>query len=269
MYSYKKKTVAGATILIEKYNSRRRAREGGRKIPRCENINSTDMAQANRNYLNSLKYHEMLISSNFGKDDLFLTFTYEVEPASIKDANKIIRNFFKRLKYHRNKKRLPKIKWVMVTEDERSVTKRGGGKGRIHHHVMMSKYSMDEICDLWTEGNVQLERLQANKSYWELNTYISKELSDKKKFSSSRNLTKPAEQRGTLKSRKEITRREVCPKGYKIDFESWQGNENGDYYCVKFVKIGGMTAKEIDKRMKYIQTVIRNEYYSILSKVRK
>ena len=145
--------------------------------------------QRNLNDKRSRRYFEALVLSNFVKGDLHITTTYDEEhkPKDLKKAKKNVENFIKRVNYEREKKGLPSVKYVCVTEE-------GGKTGRIHHHFIMDgQLDRDTVESKWGMGYCNADRIQPDKKkeLAPLIGYLSKDPKGRKRWSSSHNLVRP------------------------------------------------------------------------------
>lgn len=156
--------------------------------------------QTEQNRKNAARYFRLLIKSNFGRNDYHATLTYSPEnmPASLEEAEKIVKNYVRRLKHLRKKRNLSPLKYILVTEQ-------GTKSGKIHHHIIMNKgLSRDEVEALWrkrkakgqTEGTpigiVNADRLQLDKKGIDaLATYLTKDPQGRRRWNPSQNLRKP------------------------------------------------------------------------------
>lgn len=117
-------------------------------------------AQKNLNEKNSRKMCERVINANFTDRDIWATFTYTDEnmPTSMKEAQKNMQNYIRRLNYQRKKKGLQNTKYVYVTECS--------DRGRWHHHIVMDgDMDMDTVEGLWQLGKRnEVRRLQRDEN---------------------------------------------------------------------------------------------------------
>lgn len=144
--------------------------------------------QRNLNEKRSKRYFEALVLSNFQKDDLHVTVTYDEasRPADIKTAMRQVDNFIKRLNYTRKRAGLPPVRYVCVTEE--------GAKGRIHHHFIMDgDLDRDTVEKRWGLGYCNADRIQPDRKHdiAPLIGYLSKDPKGRKRWSSSHNLVRP------------------------------------------------------------------------------
>jgi hypothetical protein len=105
-------------------------------------------SQERLNEKNAVKYLHRLIKTNFDSSDLHVTLTYTDEnlPENEEEANKMVENFLKKVRYARRKLGLPPLKYIRANENF-------DGQGRPHHHIIMSGgMSRDEIEGMWSVG---------------------------------------------------------------------------------------------------------------------
>ncbi len=168
-------------------------------MPRTKRHNGSRPAQKNLNDKRARRYLNNLIDANFGRGDLWCTFTYDNDhlPESIDAAQKYFGNFIRRVNRRRKKVGLQNVKYVCVTE----YVDAEGRPVRCHHHVIMSgDCDRDELESLWKAGGRnQTRRIDPDPdtNAAGIVTYICKQASDpkrrkgSKRWTSSRNLTKP------------------------------------------------------------------------------
>lgn len=153
-------------------------------------------AQRNLNEKNSRKQCERLINENFSDRDIWATFTYTDEnmPSSMKEAQKDMTNYIKRINYRRKKKGLKNARYIYVTECSE--------KGRWHHHIVMDgDIDMDTVEVTWNKGKRnEVRRLQKDENGLSgMAMYITKQKKQKgaagskyqKAWKASKGLKKP------------------------------------------------------------------------------
>lgn len=178
-----------------------------RKGKRNKKVKESEPKQKNLNEKNSKRYFIQLANMNFGSDHdaIHLSVTYNDEnlPDTLKDAEKEVANFLRRVSYARKKEGHPPLKYILVTEY--GDNEEGEKATRIHHHIIMNGgLSRDAVEDLWRRkkkkgqkigdkiGYANADRLQADESrITALCVYLSKRPRKKKKWSSSHNLERP------------------------------------------------------------------------------
>ena len=161
-------------------------------LSRAPKKNKSRKSQKNLNDKNQLKYAIRLVNTNFTDRDMWGTFTYDTKklPKTIEEAEKRFGNFIRRLKYYADKHGFPSLKYVWWVEFENDEKK---GKHRVHHHIVMNFPDRDAAEKLWRNGaRTQTRRLQADESGYEgMVRYCMKDPRGKKRFKTSKNLTKP------------------------------------------------------------------------------
>lgn len=150
--------------------------------------------QKNLNDKRAKRYFIQLVNLNFANDRsaLHVTLTYKNEylPSSVAAAEKEAGNFLKRVKYHRKKKGLPKLKYILVTaytvaKTRKEVEEESKGRAledirvgsideleddekmvRIHHHIIMNGgLDRDFLESLWTKERVVWSRWEKSEDY--------------------------------------------------------------------------------------------------------
>jgi len=182
---YRKKTIeSGLVTEVEVYptwNTNANSR-------RLKKFRVTRASQERLNKRNSVKNLIRLINTNFTDDDIWGTNTYEESklPKTVENAQKDMKNYFRRLKHHAKKHGYPPLKYVYVTEFEE-------GKIRLNHHYVTNFPDRDLAEKLWKGGSrTQTRRLQADDSGYEgLVRYITKDPKGAKRYVTSQNLVKP------------------------------------------------------------------------------
>lgn len=189
---------AGDQLEIEIYPEFRKGQQA--EIPDEWKIAKRKAAQKNLNDKNSRKTCERVINENFTDRDIWGTFTYTEDnvPGTMKEAQRDMKNFIRRINYNRKKKGLKKAKYVYVTECS--------DRGRWHHHIVMDgDLDMDTVEGLWKLGKRnQVRRLQRDEDgLTGMARYITKDKSAGKKkqeqgkyqkaWKASKGLKKPKE----------------------------------------------------------------------------
>ena len=212
-------------------------------MPRTKRGRESRPAQKNLNDKRARRYLNQLASANFGKGDLWGTFTYRAgeEPESIDDAEKKFGNFIRRINRRRKRAGKENIKYIYVTEWE------DGEKGvRCHHHAILSgDVDRDEIEQLWYHGDrTETKRLAPDPDTHiaGLVHYITKDPKGKKRWKTSKGLKKPTITRSYSKFGKTKVRKMACDytlleselkKKYKnarfIDAKVYQNEINGGF----------------------------------------
>lgn len=159
---------------------------------RAEKSRATTEARQKINLRMSWQQLELLLFSNFGRDDFLLTLTYDQDhlPADRGIAVKRLRRFIPSLRAARRKRGYT-LKYVYVTENKH-------GEGRLHHHMVVNGTGcdLDELRSLWPDGHVYIQNLRP-REFGCLARYLTKEARDygkaagKKTWVASQNLKRP------------------------------------------------------------------------------
>ena len=184
-----------------------------RRKHRGEKENISREAQIQLNNKNSKKKLTRLINTNFTKQDLFLTLTYKEDITELL-AKKELAKFIRKVNTYRKKLGLTLLKYISVTE----TGEKGHRVKRVHHHLVCSGMSIDELEKLWGNGRTQSSRLEPDENGFEgLANYLLKEDKGKhvKKWNQSKNLIKPRVVKKLLK-RLNIYNQPKPLKGYKV-----------------------------------------------------
>lgn len=213
-----KTTKAGRQLEVDIYPA-----YGSRKdMPRAKKRNGSRPAQKNLNDRKARRYLNNLIDANFGKDDLWCTFTYDDEhlPDDIEDAQRIFRNFIRRVNRARKKDGKNNVRYICVTE----IRNEDGEEVRCHHHVIMEgDCDRDQLEKLWKCGRRnQTRRISPdpNTNMAGISNYITKSAKDPKRrkgakrWSSSRNLKKPIVTRSMSKFSRRAVKTMACDEVY-------------------------------------------------------
>lgn len=229
---YRTSIYSGDVLEVEQYFSPRAA---GKNIPRGINRHLTSELQKERNKQNARKNLSRLINANFGKGDIFATLTYAGSQPTEEQAQKDMKKFVRRIRNDRRRKGLPELKYIWVTEGLEEAADH-----RIHHHIIMSAMSLDDVMKFWEHGRAIVSRLDPDGDYTGLANYITKQSSrgeHKKRWSQSRNLKKPVYVRKEIKRGRTLLK---APKGYKIiQQELYASDTTGEIQYIKAIRIGG------------------------------
>lgn len=214
-------------------------------MPRTKRKRESRPTQKNLNDKRARRYLNQLASANFGKGDLWGTFTYRAgeEPESVEDAEKKFGNFIRRINRRRKRAGKENIKYIYVTEWSNEPD-----KGiRCHHHAILSgDVDRDEIEQLWYHGDrTETKRLAPDPDTHiaGLVNYITKDPKGKKRWKTSKGLKKPTITRSYSKFGKNKVRKMACDyvlletelkKKYKnarfVDAKVYQNEINGGFY---------------------------------------
>lgn len=184
----------------------------------------TRAAQKNLNDRNAARKLVRLVNTNFNRDDLAVTLTYDGEPPDYAQAQKDVRNFIRRVRDYRKREGLPEMKYIYVVEgiappEDPEADAQMCLPGlepplppepdpvRPHHHVILSEMDRDVVERLWGKGWANCRRLQPNEYGLEsLSRYMIKERRGRKRWYGSRNLKQPT----VTKSDWKMSRRKVA-----------------------------------------------------------
>lgn len=155
----------------------------------------TTEAQAHINQAAAERRLHRLIHTNFTSDDLAVHITYSAkhEPAAddIDTANKDIKNFLRRLRRFYAKAKA-ELKYIYSVEYS----------SRWHFHLIINSAGSgitdlrDKIEKLWGKGLINADRLQfSNSGVSALANYIQKQHLNYRRWTASKNLVKPKEQK--------------------------------------------------------------------------
>lgn len=237
----------------------------GRKGRRNERRNITKETIQKNNDRNARKHLARLINANFDENSFHDTLTYR-NPPDQEAAQKILKNFLRRVKAEMKKKK-QEFKWIVVTEYD---------KKRIHHHIVTNA-DEELVRKHWKMGHVFTSRFYDGPDYSKLAEYLIKETEktfreegsvNKERYSRSRNLIIP-EVRQEEVSERTLFADPVPWKGYQIEEDSVRrfehpitGLEHLEYRMIavtekprlnKYYK--GQRKKREESYWKYISTI--------------
>lgn len=208
------KIISGKVVERRKCRlTRRPAKRGGR----IRGNSSERKIAGNREY--AVLQLTRTLNCNMKAGDVWLTLTFSDEAAAkcggtYEDAKKEARKFVDRWVY-RTKKRGLVTKWVIAPSEIDGET---GELVRPHVHVILTGEGVsfadgclrlfDETVEaIWGQGSVDVQFLRHQDDYYPLAKYIinqSRGVPDEKKYSCSRNMTKP------------VVRREIVSSGAQL-----------------------------------------------------
>lgn len=195
---YRECSILGKSVAVDLV-------KGGR--PRKRKESASRPVQKNLNIRNAQKWFRLSAVANFKEGDYTAEFTFSSEnkPKSVEECEKEIANFIKRINRARNKKKLPKMKYLGVIEGKTS--------NNLHFHMIMDNLlNRDEIDDLWVKGRGKNKKSIGFTAINKIknqngvdgviikSNYLTKEFKlenqkGKRKWFSSRNLKKPVVER--------------------------------------------------------------------------
>lgn len=184
--------------------------------PRTKRGNKSRPAQKNLNDKRAKRYLNNLISANFGKGDIWATFTYDEEhlPESPEDADRIFANYIRRINRRRRKAGKDNAKYIVVTEwsddEEKGI--------RCHHHVIIDgSNDRDELENLWRQGSRNHTRRidpDPDTHAAGIANYITKDPHGRKRWRASKNLKKPIVTKSYSRFGKRTAERMATDRGY-------------------------------------------------------
>lgn len=196
-YKYMVKTIQSGDMLESEiypvYDKRK-------DVPRRDKEKLSNEWQDKLNDKNAKKKYVRLVNTNFTKNDLMVTLTYQDKylPTE-KQAKKDVVNYLNRVKRYRKKMGLEELKYVYVLEFVDEAEQHKSKKIRVHHHIIMNAMDRDKAEDLWGKGRVETKRLQPDEFGLEgIARYMVKD-SRGKRWYGSRNLKKPKETKAVTK----------------------------------------------------------------------
>lgn len=205
--------VAGATIwTVLKYSMNPGK---GKRAPKSK---PTREAVIKNNDRVAVRKLTMLLNANFHPGDLHITLTYSGKEPTTAEAKREIRLFKERMS-REYEKRGRTYKWVETTEYDNH---------RIHHHMVLTYIDPRVIEQQWRRGHIRTSVLDRSRNYRKLAEYLIKETTKtmrkpgnetKRRWSASRNLTRPIVKREIITPR--ILREDPkAIKGYEIDIDT-------------------------------------------------
>jgi len=201
-----KKIFCGEDYLeVDIFNYTQTEDEKSRAGERSKKETESTQKQVDWNDINARRRFLQLVHSNFGEGDLHVTLTYNEEnlPPTTEAAERIAKNYLRRLAYRREKEGLPPLKYIAIP----TCTFKADGvtPARIHHHIIINGgLDRDTVEDLWRKrrernhkkgrkiGFANADRLQPDENgLLALCEYIAKQSKGKKRWSTSHGLEKP------------------------------------------------------------------------------
>lgn len=181
--------------LIPYYGEREKGKGRGVKI------NISPPKQKNLNDKNARRYFCQLVKANFTEDDYFISLNYNSKylPKSIKEAERQVDNYIRRIKNQCLKLGISMPKYMYVTEE-------GSKNKRIHHHLIISVDLPPTVLkDLWRKprkkgerkgeliGRIRLDLLSFDpkNGIEALARYLKKDPLGRKRWKQSQGLIKP------------------------------------------------------------------------------
>lgn len=214
--------------------------------------------QKNLNDKNARRKLTRIVEANFTRNDYSVTLTYsdEMLPKTIEEAEKEVQNYLRRVKRRREKDGVGELKYILITsfslEEERPV--------RIHHHILMnSGLDRDIVEDLWRRrkrkgeevgrpiGHANADRIQpdVNSGITALSNYLkgNPTASNKRKWTCSQNLERPWSRANDFKySRRQIekiAKEELNIKFWEKKYLGWTITDRDSGYEAVYNEMTG------------------------------
>lgn len=189
--SYRVKTIKSGDMLeCEIYPLWRTSAAAGR----AKKAYKSRKAQENLNEKNAKKQIVRLVNANFTRKDIWMTCTCDAAhlPKSDEEAEKMVKNFIRRVKYRRKKLGLPALRYIYVMEHRKA----SGTEPAIRYHfhlILSGDMDRDELEQLWQGGGRrEAHRLQPDEFGFEgLARYMVKLKTGKRRWGASTNLKRP------------------------------------------------------------------------------
>lgn len=247
-----KRYYCGEYLDVYIYPTYRQGRSRGKRSK------PTSAAQAKLNQRHREEKLVRLLHANFTPDDLEIHLTYQHQPESPEEAQRLLRNYIRRVQRARKKQGLPPLKYIAVTE-------KGSKNGRYHHHVTLSGgMDRDELEKLWGLGYANSRRLQFTESGLAgLGHYIVKSPLYTRAWNASKNLIdpEPKTRDGRISGRRaeELVRdttnnaeyEKLYPGYFLADAGAWHNDVNGGKYIVaRFYRRDGVFIKPKRRKRK-------------------
>ena len=208
----REKITAGAVTFVRVMQNRKALRKQKRK--KKENPSSESVIRNNRK--NAIRDLSIKLNHNFSHGDYHVMLTYGGAEPTREFAKKSLDKF---------KRKLKGKKWICVTEYEHK---------RIHHHIVVSGVTIEEINKLWTHGYTKISVLDRSGDYRKLAEYLVKETDQtfrtpgafsKRRYNCSRAIKNPPVYTEEVK-RLELEMDPVVLKGTQLDENSVYRGEN-------------------------------------------
>lgn len=182
MFIYKATVESGPLLEVKYYKSIRQ--RGKKNVARGINRALTPDKQEKANRVRSEQNVKRLLLCNFTEGDRWIRFSAPFVKFTEQDFEKVVQNFFKRVKYHAKKAGL-EFKYIGFCES--------GKKGdNWHLHIVVEKEiaPIAEKCWKWKQG-IFNKPLYLDGAFEDLAKYITKDVAGHKRIKTSRNLNRP------------------------------------------------------------------------------
>lgn len=206
---------------------------------------ATSKKQENLNEKNAKRYLAWRINTNFGKQDVHLTLTYDDEhlPGTVEEGENNIKYFLRAVR--KEMRAIGKeLKYIIVTEYMEETNEQG--RVRMHHHMIMNGgIDRDKLESMWcvrkrgrkkkdyeaeSLGRVNADRLQPDENGFEaLAKYITKLKKSKRRWSCSKNLKSPVIRTNDSKySRRKVE--SIAREAPEVNIDYWERQYPGYKY---------------------------------------
>lgn len=243
------------TVTAGRVKEKRRkfsSRLGVKGIPRSDNIRPTPEEQEKVNQANAERNVRWLLNANYGEGDFHtvLGFDGSWNPTP-EEAIKVYCNFMRGMR-KLYKQEGTELKYIAAMErGER-------GQRKIHFHIVVNYMETKKITALWPWGRIRFFPLDDSGQYAKLASYIIKRTSKtfrrgegfKKRFNSSRNLTKPKIKNEIVSAGKWLKEPKAV-RGYYIEKSKTYNGVGRNGYPMQFysmVKLPEANRKQSRKR---------------------
>lgn len=233
MYIYKCEVKSGPMLEIKYYKSLRKRNK--KNIARNFNQAKTNEKQALANRIRGEQHTQRLILCNFTEGDWFARFSAPKGEFTEEQFEKIVNNFFKRIK-RRAEKIGVQFKYIGYCEC--------GKLGKNWHlHIVIEDCIRETATECWQWKNgINFTPLYQDGNFADLAKYIRKDVCGKKRLRTSRNLTKPEVTvvEGKKREFKKLEKGEALPVPdgyyfYKDDM--WVNDFTGASYHFVFMQL--------------------------------
>lgn len=141
--------------------------DGPRKPRKDRRPGSSSIAKKDNNLQSQSRKLAMILNCNFGVKDYLLTLTYDALhlPDTADGAGKLCQLFMRRLT-RALKAAGQSCRWVWSTCDKSMSSGHVGEPVRLHHHVVISGFDLEQLPplqEIWGNGFVNLRRLEEQK----------------------------------------------------------------------------------------------------------
>lgn len=253
---YRDTIVAGKTI-IRSLKAISRVNSGEQK--RKPKTNPTSEAVRKINFRNAVKILTAKLNHNFKQGDYHLTLTY-ADMVTTQEAKHSLEKFLRNLHDYCKRNNI-EFKWVAVTEYKHK---------RIHHHIVMTGIDLDQISKRWKHGYIKPVLLDETGNYYKLAEYLLKETektfrteesSQKRRYSSSRNVVMPEVKREKIAGR-EVYQDIKAPKGYYVDRDTVRKYEHAilRVECMEYIMVCESEDQKLKRWKKGRAVSIREAY---------